>query len=264
MSSNASHLLLVPCDGPPGDLRNFWVIVDINRGHVLTTRFYADGAALSPDGHFIAFFINCRVNGTCDISITSSTMSHTARIYSKEITTITFSPDSTRLLAMARDGQVHMWDLEASHHNHPINITSIFPLDRMIVQRYRHNMVSDGWFYGGNGTRLLWLPHDMRKVLLATSAEDRHLLVQHGACNVAILDMKDYSEVPQVRSWWKGGIRFVDDEWEVSLARCLERLSVTQKLAGVGQKRVHEASLEGVGQSSSPRDEQVKRFRLEL
>ena len=264
-NDNAPHLLF-RCD-------DVWNMVDINNSRV-TTRFRADLASLSPDGRFIAFVQNNFLNGTWDVSITSSTISHTARIYSDDITTIAFSPDSTRLLAMARDGQVHIWDFEAldSSRGNPIDIPSIVPSDRMIVQSYRDEMIFDGWFYGGNGARLLWLPHDMRKVLLATGIEDCRLKIQRGASNVAILDMKDYSKVPHVGPWWKGGIRFVDGtdehwpEWSVSvyLARYSERLSATQKLTNLkaGQKRVREAYLEGVGQDISPRDEGAKRLCL--
>jgi WD40 repeat protein len=240
-----------------------WDIVDVNKSRI-TARFFADTASLSPDGCFIALF-DCGIS-TCQVNITNSVISHTAHIYSKPITTIAFSPDSTRLFAMAEDGQAHIWDLEALHHGDPGHPASISPSDRMMVQLYPDEMTSNGWFYGGNGARLLWLPHDMRKVHLATGIEDCCLLVQHGGSNMAILDMKDYSKVPQVcRAWWKGGIRFVDDEWEVSLARYLERLPVTQELTRVGQKREHESYSEAVGQGSSLRaePEQTKRLRLE-
>ena len=78
-----------------------------------------------------------------------------ARIYSDRITTIAFAPDSTRLLAMARDGQVHIWDLKAldSSRGNPVDIPPIVPSDRMIVRPYREEMISDGWFCGGNGAR---------------------------------------------------------------------------------------------------------------
>jgi hypothetical protein len=233
-------------------------VVDINSGRS-TARFSANGASLSPDGRFIASFSNF---WRCEVSITSSIISHTAVIYSKPITTIAFSPDSTRLLAMAEDSQVHILDLEALHRDDSVDILSTFPPDRMIVQLYQDRMTYDGWFYGRNGARLLWLPHDTRKVLLMTGIEDCRLFVQYEGSNVAVLDMKDYSKVPQVgRSWRKGGIRFVDNEWEVSLARFLERLSVTQELTWAGEKRQRDMCLEDVG---SPGDEQAKRLRLKL
>ena len=56
----------------------------------------------------------------------------------------------------------------------------------------------------------------------------------------------------------------MDDEWEVCLARFLERQSVAQDLTTADQKRMHKSYLEGAGQASGLQEERAKRLRLEV
>lgn len=71
-----------------------------------------------------------------------------------------------------------------------------------------------GWYQGANGARLIWLPHNMRPVWLATGKKpfgSRRLFLGSGS-DVAVLDVDDYLEaLPAGVTWREPGIRYLED-----------------------------------------------------
>jgi hypothetical protein len=87
------------------------------------------------------------------------------------------------------------------------------------------SLSATGWYHGVEGTRLMWLPEDMRPVGLATSRQtfgSRHLVAGQNANNITICDMEDYLQgLPFDRYLRESGVRYVQSaevRWASTLA----------------------------------------------
>jgi len=94
-------------------------------------------------------------------------------------------------------------------------LSCVYPPDCIMVTEPSFGRDDEvGWYYGVKGTRLIWLPDDIRSVWLATGRQrfgSRYLVLGQNANNVTILDMEDYLRaLPDQGAWREGGIRYVD------------------------------------------------------
>jgi WD40 repeat protein len=127
---------------------------------------------------------------------------------------LSFSTDSTRLLVVCDDGHAQLLDLKSL----PTSVgteppSCVYPPDCMMIQSQRQQRRGTGW-YEANGTRLIWLPPNMRPVWLAQGKQP------FGSCclflgsgnDVTVLDVNDYLEVlPAGVVWREAGVRYLTD-----------------------------------------------------
>jgi WD40 repeat protein len=221
ISPDNNRILLLAQNEDPGTFRDgcqlhVWDLVQCK----VVTSFWGSGPHFSPDGNYLAYF-NGPALAILDVA-TGSIVGQPMKFYlddyvgmpsPKQI--LSFSPDSTRLLVLLKDGNVRILDIAKL----PTSITSSYPPHNLLIQRNHRSTFWDGWFRGETGERLIWLPDGMRHVLLAAGKECHRLILKRDDGDITVLDMDDYLKVPQARdSWRKAGVRWTDNEAEVSVA----------------------------------------------
>ena len=75
---------------------------------------------------------------------------------------------------------------------------------------HKESLFEDGWYLGVDGTRLIWVPDDVRSVWLATGRQafgTWHLIFGGNVNSVTILEMEDYLQGLPIKGAWKGGVR---------------------------------------------------------
>ena len=125
-----------------------------------------DAAVFSPDSSRIAcdtsthFVIIDAADGVL--------LHHPIRLNSRGVlTSLAFSPDSTRLFHMSPEGNIRIFNIK--HLPTSIDIKISYPPDHMVTRTGylwgNNEDMSIGWYHGENGARLIWLPKDMRVVM---------------------------------------------------------------------------------------------------
>jgi len=181
---------------------NLWDLV--NDRQIASCAKYATTAKFSP---------NCKLAAVCDDNnvhiLDATTGTELYRLHLIFFGRLSFSLDSTQLLSFSGYGSTQAFDLRGLPTSVGIESTScVYPPDCMSIQPQQH----DGWYHGANGARLIWLPHNMRPVWLATGKQpfgSRRLFLGSGN-DVAVLDVDDYLEVlPAGVAWREAGVRYL-------------------------------------------------------
>jgi WD40 repeat protein len=181
---------------------------DLVNGRRITS--YTGGtstAEFSPDCKLVA------LGGYDGVHILDATTG--ARLYKSHLFSLrqlSFSLDSTRLLAVCDDGHAQVLDLTSLPTSVGAeSLSCVYPPDCMMIQLQWQHL--DGW-YMINGTRLIWLPHNMRPTWLTQGKQpfgSRRLFLGSGN-DVTVLDVDDYLEVlPASVAWREAGVRYLED-----------------------------------------------------
>ncbi|KIM86175.1 hypothetical protein PILCRDRAFT_5220 [Piloderma croceum F 1598] len=199
ISSDGARLLLDDC---------LWDLVNDRRitswtGHAITAKF-------SPDCKLAAFRDE---NGVHILDATTGAKLYKHLFVNDIDCRFSFSLDSTRLLSSSSYRPTQVFDLRSLPTSVGTEFPScVYPPDCMMIQS--QSQERDGWYYGPNGGRLIWLPHNMRPVWLATGKQpfgSRRLFLGSGS-DVAVLDVDDYLEVlPAGVAWREAGIRYLEN-----------------------------------------------------
>ncbi|CAE6414775.1 unnamed protein product [Rhizoctonia solani] len=125
----------------------------------------------SPDGNYI-------VSASMDEGIHLWDVESRARIigplswHTKSIHSVSFFPDSTRIVSGTSDGSILVWDTQ---------ILKYLDEGGSHVPRSTWNMREDGWITDEESRLLIWIPHDLRTVVLpvhAAPANDLNLRIR--------------------------------------------------------------------------------------
>ena len=151
-------------------------------------------------------------------------------MYADDISSIQFSPDSSKVLCVTTD-QLIVWDV--SHlplcatevtYNYPENL----PLIKSIMAD------DQGWFRGRHGKRLLWLPLAFRQDIEHwTFGPDGKLMIVGKRQAPLFIDASEYIDnVETVKmDWRRGTICSFNNRSDVYRQRLLQRALVDNGLA---------------------------------
>jgi WD40 repeat protein len=192
-------------------------------------------AIFSPDSSCVAclswgiFIVDCK---------RASIIHQTYQLHGHNVSKpLCFSPDSTRLFRMSTNGNICLIRIEPSTRH--LHSEPNYPPEHMMIQHsldidmsgkmdswpYLEGIeepLSEGWYAGADGTRLLWLPGNTRGIWLASSMELGYMVFGQTASEVATLDLTDYLKVPSVAAAWRNaGIKYTSDLAEVAGAYAL-------------------------------------------
>ena len=158
---------------------------------------------------YVAFCIDNTVHV---VNATTGDKLHKLHILSDYRSRLSVSLDSTRLLISSAYVPAQVLDLRSLPTSVGTEFTScVYPPGCMMIQSQKN----DGWYYGTNGARLIWLPHNMHPVWLATGKQfgSRRLILGSGN-DVAVLDVDDYLEaLPAGIAWREAGVRYLENPW---------------------------------------------------
>ena len=193
ISSDGARLILN--DGL-WDLVNGWRITSYTKD--------ATFAEFSPDCKFVAIG---SYDGVHILDATTGAELYRSQLFSPRQPS--FSLDSTRLLTLHYE-HTQVLDLRSLPTSVGTkSLSCVYPPDYMMIQSRLQQR--DGW-YVANGTRLIWLPHDMRRVWLVLGKQpfgSRRLFLGSGN-DVAVLDVDDYLKVlPAGVAWREAGVQYL-------------------------------------------------------
>jgi WD40 repeat protein len=188
---------------------NLWDLV--NGRQIASCAKYATTAEFSP---------NCKLAALCDaygvyiFDATTGAELYKSHLFVNVDSRLSFSLDSTQLLSLTSYRPAQVLNLRSLPTSVGIEPPScVYPPDCTIIQpQSQWKLHDDGWYQGVNGARLIWLPHNMRPVWLATGKQpfgSRRLFLGRGN-DVAVLDVDDYLEVlPAGVAWREPGVRYL-------------------------------------------------------
>jgi WD40 repeat protein len=204
ISSDGARLISNDC---------LWDLVNDRQITSHTKHVYA--AKFSPDCKLVALYTNR------DLHILDATTG--AELYKSHLliesydhlSTLSFSLDSTRLLLSRLYGAAQVLDLRSLPTSVGTeSLSCVYPPECMMIQSQLQPQEDKGWYHGANGARLIWLPHNMGPVWLATGKQPlgAHCLFLGSGSDVAVLDVDDYLEIlPAGVAWREAGVRHVEN-----------------------------------------------------
>jgi WD40 repeat protein len=169
----------------------------------------------------VEFSPDCKLAALCDnidnihiLDATTGAELYKSHLFVKYCSHLSFSPDSTRLLSLSPDELAQVLDLKSLPTFVGTESQScIYPPDCMMIQSQSQLQQHNGWYHGASGDRLIWLPHNMRPVWLATGKQlfQSCCLFFGNGNDVMVLDVDDYLEVlPAGVAWSEAGIRYLE------------------------------------------------------
>jgi WD40 repeat protein len=184
-----------------------WDLVD-GRQITSCTESATSTAEFSPDCRLVALGDN---DGIHIFDATTGAELYKSHLFFNFDNSLSFSLNSTRLLSLSYYSPTQVLNLKGLPTFVGVESPScVYPPDCMMIQSQQH----DGWYHGANGARLIWLPHNMRPVWLATGKQPfgSRCLFLGGGSDVAVLDVDDYLEVlPAGVAWREAGVRYLEN-----------------------------------------------------